>query len=86
MTAVFSLQKKVQISPCRGEDFLLLPAFLAKSPEARGFRQGSNSTELFVAHSSWDDQTLSLITSHLSLCFHILFLLEKKEKTLCSVR
>lgn len=29
---------------------------------------------------SWDDWTLSLITSHLSLCFQIIFFLKKKEK------
>lgn len=85
MVAVSSLQKNppVQISPClcSGRRFppaLCLPCQVPGAHKGSGKAQTLQDLKLQIC--SWNDWTLSLITSHLSVYFQIIFFLKNKEK------
>lgn len=91
ITAVLSLQKEMtkwhptqteQISPCLSYgQRLFAPCLHCQVSGAHKVSEKAQTLQdLALQICSWDDWTLSLITSHLSLCFQIIFFLKKKEK------
>lgn len=66
---------------CAGvEDFLLLRLPCQVPGAHKGSGKAQTLQDLMLHICSWDEWILSLITSHLSLCFQIIFFFKKKGK------